>query len=223
MTNKIYSYNPLTFQYIGEAIARRDPLEIEERFLIPAYATKKTPIFEDDKITKFVNGEWILENKPEPEPEPTPEVQLQEAKDSKKAQLLTNRKGANEKSMTTIQANEIIYNENGSFTTTTDLVNFAFAMQGSKDELTNPYNVLNACLGDNIIRYSCEILNPSRKGYIELTPAIASNILNHLIIRGETNVAHTNNLEKEIEDVEINDQVTYEGAIIALDNINIDF
>ena len=91
MTNKIYSYDPLTFQYIGEAIARRDPLEIEERFLIPAYATEKIPIFEDDKITKFVNGDWILENKPEPEPEPTPEELLQEAKDSKKVQVLINR------------------------------------------------------------------------------------------------------------------------------------
>jgi hypothetical protein len=187
------------------------------------YNSIPTPNIEIEDNAQINNKTMCVKNGVYQKFIPTPEVQLQEAKDAKKAQLLTNRKGANEKSMTTIQANEIIYNENGSFTTTTDLVNFAFAMQGSKDELTNPYNVLNACLGDNIIRYSCEILNPSRKGYIELTPAIASNILNHLIIRGETNVAHTNNLEKEIEDVEINDQVTYEGAIIALDNINIDF
>jgi len=125
---------------------------------------------------------------------------LQEAKDSKIAQIKANRKEANQKDLTSIQANEITDNDDGSFTSTTNLVDFAFRTRSSEDELTSPSNLLNACLRGNTIRYSCEILNPTRKGYVEITPAIAGNIETHLIVRGETNVAYANQLEKDIND-----------------------
>jgi hypothetical protein len=76
---KIYNYNPDSFEYLGESIARKDPLEKEERFLIPANATDKEPVFQEGKITKFINNNWILEDIPEPEPEP--ELTLQQKKD----------------------------------------------------------------------------------------------------------------------------------------------
>jgi hypothetical protein len=125
---------------------------------------------------------------------------LQEAKDSKISQIKANRKAANQKDLISIQANEITDNGDGSFTATTNLVDFAFRTKSSEDELTSPSNLLNACLRGNTIRYSCEILNPTRKGYVEITPAIAGNIETHLIARGETNVAYANQLEKDVDD-----------------------
>ena len=91
MTNQItvYSYHPETFEYVGKTIARRDPLEQEEIFLIPAHATEKQPIFEEGKLTKFIDNEWILEDIPLP-PEP-PKPTLQEAKTFKISQLTQNR------------------------------------------------------------------------------------------------------------------------------------
>ena len=67
----VYSFKPENGEYIGELIARQSPLDEEEVYLIPAYATEIEPIFEEGKITKFVNNEWVLENIPTP-PEPTP-------------------------------------------------------------------------------------------------------------------------------------------------------
>lgn len=81
----VYSYNPNTFEFNGETIAQKDPMEKEERFLIPTNATEKQPSFEEGKITKFVDGVWVLESIPEPKPEPEPT--LEEAKDKKKAEI----------------------------------------------------------------------------------------------------------------------------------------
>tara|TARA_R110000868_G_scaffold220103_2_gene471214 strand:- start:729 stop:1343 length:615 start_codon:yes stop_codon:yes gene_type:complete len=138
---------------------------------------------------------------------------LQEVKDSKIAEIKANRKEANQKDLISIQANEITDNGNGSFTTTTNLVDFAFKTKRSEDELTSPSNLLNACLRGNTIRYSCDILNPSRKGYVEMTPTVAVNMENHLIIRGEANVVYANNLEKEINDCTTVIEVIVDGVV----------
>ena len=80
MTNQItvYSYNPTTREFNGEIIARKDPLE-EDSFLIPANAVEQEPIFEEGKITKFVDGRWVLEDAPLP---PTAPVLTTEEKKS---------------------------------------------------------------------------------------------------------------------------------------------
>ncbi len=123
---------------------------------------------------------------------------LQEAKNAKIIQIKVNRKESNQKDLILVQAKEITDNGDGSFTTTTDLVNFSFRTRRSGDELTNPSNLINACLRGVTIRYSCEILNPSRRGYVEITQAIAENIESHLINRGQNNVYYANTLEDEI-------------------------
>ncbi len=89
MTKTVYSYN-LSGEYVGEIIARRDPVEKKERYLIPANATDKVPTFEEGKLTKFVNGDWVLENPPPP-PEPKL-LTLEEAKTLKINQLNNNRR-----------------------------------------------------------------------------------------------------------------------------------
>lgn len=86
---KVYSYDRNTLEFNGEIIARRDPLEKEEKFLIPAQSTKKKPVFEDGKITKFVNNKWILEKIPAPI-EPTP-LTLEEQLQLKKVELISLR------------------------------------------------------------------------------------------------------------------------------------
>ena len=94
MTNEItvYSYNPTTCEFSGETIARRDPLEIKETFLIPAFATEIKPTFIDGKITKWSGSNWILEDLPLP-PEPIPPT-LQEAKAAKMIQLKKDKDAA---------------------------------------------------------------------------------------------------------------------------------
>lgn len=88
MTQKIYSYDE-NGKFIRESFARRDPLEKEERYLIPRNATTLKPdkaLFVEGKIVKFTNGSWVQEII-EKEPEPTDEELLQEAKDKKIAEI----------------------------------------------------------------------------------------------------------------------------------------
>jgi hypothetical protein len=141
------------------------------------------------------------------------DIDLQEAKDIKISQLKANRDQACEKDLISFQGNEIIDNGNGSFTTTTNLVDFAFRTKKSTVELTSPSNVIDSCLRGKTIRYSCEILNPSRKGYIEMTPTLAQSIEDHLIQRAETNIAYVNQLEDQIEAINIIEDVIVDGVV----------
>ncbi len=53
---------------MGESIADKSPLDKEEVFLIPAFATEnKPPKTIENKNIKFVNNEWIYEDIIEPE------------------------------------------------------------------------------------------------------------------------------------------------------------
>jgi hypothetical protein len=67
---KIYHYNPVTLQYIGEGLADQDPLE-QGKWLVPANATLVNPLpTQDSKTIHFVNGQWVYQDIPQVEPEP---------------------------------------------------------------------------------------------------------------------------------------------------------
>jgi len=76
----IYHYHQDTKEYLGQSKAVKSPLDQEEVYLVPAFATKLEPLFEEGKKTFFENENWInkiIEDiKPDLEPEPT----LQEIK-----------------------------------------------------------------------------------------------------------------------------------------------
>jgi hypothetical protein len=55
----VYSYHPETSEYLGEIMARRDPLEIAERYLIPACATEIMPDLQEGKISKWDGANWV--------------------------------------------------------------------------------------------------------------------------------------------------------------------
>lgn len=197
--NKVFGYYPNDVDYPNESF--------EENATF-GYIEITKDEWENRPRQAVVNGS-IIEEYIRPDNE-----LLQIAKDSKIAQIKKNRTEANKKPMISAQANEITYNGDGTFTTTTDLVYFAFRTVTTDDLLTNPANLINACLRGQIIKYSCEILNPSRKGYVEIDSNVASNIENHLVIRAQHNVIHANDLE---------DQVNACSTIEEVDNINIDF
>ena len=57
---KVYSYNKGTGEYIGEEEAPRDPLEKEERYLIPASATTIKPSEAgENEVFTFDGEKWI--------------------------------------------------------------------------------------------------------------------------------------------------------------------
>jgi hypothetical protein len=88
MTQKIYSYKE-TGEYVGESLAKKDPLEKEERYLIPRNSTTTKPdssLFGNGKLVKFINGAWIQESISE-EIAPTAAELFQEAKEDKLAAI----------------------------------------------------------------------------------------------------------------------------------------
>jgi len=66
MSKVIFNYHPITKEYLDEVEAKRSPADIEEVYLIPAYATDIKPNLQEGKITKFVDGAWVYENIPTP-------------------------------------------------------------------------------------------------------------------------------------------------------------
>lgn len=61
---KIYNYNPVTYEYIGEQNADLDPQETKKQgkdiYLIPANATaKKPPVHKEDKARVWQDGGWV--------------------------------------------------------------------------------------------------------------------------------------------------------------------
>lgn len=56
---KIYNYNGVTGEFIGESTARKSPLE-DNVYLIPANATKvKPPSKNKDTVSVFKDSEWL--------------------------------------------------------------------------------------------------------------------------------------------------------------------
>ena len=61
---KSYLYHPDFLYYIGEENADESPLE-PGVFLHPSNGTEKSPNFSiPDKIPYFIDGEWVLRDKP---------------------------------------------------------------------------------------------------------------------------------------------------------------
>ncbi len=69
-TLKVYSFHPVTCEYVGEDIAFPNPLE-KGQFLIPAGATEvQPPKAESNKFRKWNGSEWIFEDIVQPEVAP---------------------------------------------------------------------------------------------------------------------------------------------------------
>jgi len=214
----VYSYNPITFQYAGETIARRDPLEKEETFLIPANATDKLPIFEEGKITKFINNEWILEEIPLP-PEPILPT-LQEAKTAKITQLKANRNTYTAKSMDFTQAKEITFDEFGFDVISKKDFYFKFNVNAAGQPALEPNTIILSAQIEpddtTYTRYSCSIIDGeiTRKGYIMLNKTVATTLQKHIKQRATNAIKKSNDIE-----VLINACTTIEE----LNAINIEF
>lgn len=85
----VYSYHPETGKYLGETIARKDPLEVEGRYLIPACATEIAPNLQEGKISKWNGTNWVnMDISPPSRSEPT---SLEEVKRVKLDELLMRR------------------------------------------------------------------------------------------------------------------------------------
>lgn len=85
----VYSYSPVTGEYVGYDEAYPDPME-PGSFLIPANATQVQPPIVDESSVAVWNGtEWTLEPipVPNPEPEPTEEDKAKEARADRNALL----------------------------------------------------------------------------------------------------------------------------------------
>lgn len=78
-TLNVYSYNPQTGEFIGVEKAYPNPLE-PGKFLVPAFATEVEPPKADyDKVRKWKDDKWVLEDAPQPTDEP-PVVDTEEQK-----------------------------------------------------------------------------------------------------------------------------------------------
>lgn len=92
MTKIIYHYHPETKEYIGSSEARRSPLDEDEVYLIPAFATETAPNLEENTISHFIEGAWVnQELVEEVEEEADPAEILKSKKTDKIAQIKTPR------------------------------------------------------------------------------------------------------------------------------------
>ena len=157
---------------------------------------------------------------------PTPEVQLQEAKDSKIAQMKINRDANIAKDYVLSEGNEI--------TTTVEqpiqsdwvvgnIYTFYFNVKETGLSATEPSTILTNATNTDFVPYSCGIItgidpdtgkNIIRQGYIRITAAIADAIGNDLKNRTVFSVIRANNLEIQINAC---------NTIEEVDAININF
>ncbi|MEO4028367.1 tail fiber assembly protein [Chromobacterium vaccinii] len=58
----VYSYHPQSGEYLGLVLADRSPLDVEEVWLIPAFATEQQPPQTGNRqIAVYFNKEWALQ------------------------------------------------------------------------------------------------------------------------------------------------------------------
>ena len=153
---------------------------------------------------------------------PTPEVQLQQAKDSKIAQMKINRDANINKDYVSSQGNELTFNPVTKIWDIGQLFYFHFSVKLTDSTSTNPEVILRAAK-ENDVQYSCDIITGSiegetRKGYIDLTAALSDNVGVHVRVRTQHSIIYANNLT-----IEINACTTIEevNAIdINFDNVN---
>ncbi len=141
---------------------------------------------------------------------PTPEVQLQEAKDSKIAQMNANRDTNIAKDYILSQGNELtttIAEPTQSDWVVGDIFTFYFNVKETGLSATEPSTILTNATNTDFIPYSCGIitgLDPDtgkdiiKKGYIRITAAISDSIGTDLKNRTIFSVIRANDLEIQI-------------------------
>jgi len=148
--------------------------------------------------------------------------ELQQAKDSKIAQMKINRDANINKDYVSSQGNELTFNPVTKIWDIGQLFYFHFSVKLTSSTSTNPEVILRAAK-ENDVQYSCDIITGSiegktRKGYIDLTAALSDNVGVHVRVRTQNSIIYANNLT-----IEINACTTIEevNAIdINFDNVN---
>lgn len=153
---------------------------------------------------------------------PAPEVQLQEAKDSKIAQMKINRDNNINKDYISSQGNELTYNPSTGIWDQGELFYFHFSVKLTDSTSTNPEVVLRAAKENDVI-YSCDIIDSSvdggiRKGYINLDAVLSDNIGFHVRERTQKSIIWANTLEIEINACNTIEEVN--AIDINFDNVN---
>ena len=148
--------------------------------------------------------------------------ELQEAKDSKIAQMKINRDDNINKDYISSQGNELIYNSSTGLWDIGQSFYFHFGVKLTDSTSTNPEVVLRAAK-ESDITYSCDIIDDSvdggiRKGYINLTAALSDDVGVHVRNRTQDSIIWANNLEAEINACNTIEEV--EAVDINFNNIN---
>ena len=159
---------------------------------------------------------WFYINEELKESDLSDEELLSLTKESKITQMKLNRDLSLESPMVSVKANEY---------GTDNEVYFEFQTKSTGNSLTEPATIIFRALSYPSIKYSCNIIEgeDKRKGYVEITTPVAEDLSSHLQLRATTNIQYANDLEEEISSIEIGDYDSLEAALIALNNINIDF
>jgi len=148
--------------------------------------------------------------------------ELQEAKDSKLAQMKINRDANINKDYTSSQGNELTYNPETGIWDIGQLFYFHFSVKLTDSTSTNPEVILRAAK-ENDVQYSCDIIdggveNGIRKGYINLTAALSDDVGVHVRVRTQNSIIYANNLTIEINACTTVAQV--EAIDINFNNVN---
>lgn len=171
----------------------------------------------DNLGISFYQAPWI-----EATQEQAEAYELQEAKDSKIAQMKINRKSNINKDYISSQGNELIYNSVTGIWDQGELFYFHFSVKLTNSTSTNPEVILRAAK-ESDIQYSCDIIDSSvedgiRKGYINLTAALSDDIGVHVRVRTQNSIILANNLTIEINACTTVAQVN--AIDIEFDNVN---
>ena len=148
--------------------------------------------------------------------------ELQEAKDSKLAQMKINRDDNINKDYISSQGNELIFDPETGIWDQGELFYFHFSVKLTDSTSTNPEVILRAAK-ENDVTYSCDIIDDSvedeiRKGYINLTAALSDDIGVHVRVRTQNSIIWANGLTIQINACTTVAQV--EAIDINFDNVN---
>jgi hypothetical protein len=183
------------------------------------YNTETGQLVEDEGNLgiSFYQAPWIEATQAQAEA-----YELQEAKDSKVAQMKINRDANISKDYTSSQGNELIYNPNTGAYDIGELFYFHFSVKLTSLTATNPEVILREAQESDLM-YSCDIIDSSaegaiRKGYINLTAALSDEISIHVKNRTQDSIIWGNNLEAEINSC--NTIAEVDAIDINFDNVN---
>jgi len=168
-------------------------------------ATKQFVEDEGNLGISFYQAPWV-----EATQEQAKSHELQEAKDSKIAQMKINRDANIAKDYVLSEGNEItttVVEPIQSDWVIGDIYTFYFNVKETGLSATEPSTVLTNATNTDFVPYSCGIIDPNseseneiRQGYIRITAAIADAIGNDLKNRTVFSVIRANTLEIQIKD-----------------------